>query len=196
MVCTPRRHHPGPEGRWKEDDAGGARRFILCSSTEATPKEPAKNLCRDVCAERLRRVINGYGGKPGHQLAQGGEFAYLQLDKIDGADVLLDAKPEHAALLLSMRNMGAAPVSQAPGALQVIATQPDWLLVLCQDTASDALAALRALHHQQPQARLTVVTPRPKALALWLQEQGISAHTQALHEVLALGQGGRKRPGA
>ncbi|MFO1263102.1 MAG: site-specific DNA-methyltransferase [Rhodoferax sp.] len=35
---------------------GGQRRFILCSSTEATTKEPDKNLCRDVCAERLRRV--------------------------------------------------------------------------------------------------------------------------------------------
>ena len=40
---------------------GGHRRFILCSSTEAHDKEPAKNLCRDVCAERLRRVIQGYG---------------------------------------------------------------------------------------------------------------------------------------
>ncbi len=36
---------------------GGQRRFILCSSTEATAKEPNKNLCRDVCAERIRRVI-------------------------------------------------------------------------------------------------------------------------------------------
>jgi len=47
---------------------GGQRRFILCSSTEATTKEPDKNLCRDVCAERLRRVIAGYGGKPGYTL--------------------------------------------------------------------------------------------------------------------------------
>ncbi len=172
---------------------GGARRFILCSSTEATAKEPAKNLCRDVCAERLRRVIAGYGGKPGHQLAQGGEFAYLQLDKIDGADVLLDAKPEHAALLLAMRNMALTPVSQAQTALQVIAQQADWLLLLCQDTAPDTLAALRALHQQRPDARLTVVTPRPKALALWLEEQGMAAHTQALHAVLTLGQSGRKR---
>lgn len=36
---------------------GGTRHFILCSSTEATNKEPEKNLCRDVCAERMRRVI-------------------------------------------------------------------------------------------------------------------------------------------
>ena len=36
---------------------GGTRKFILCSSTEATDKEPAKNLCRDVCAERIKKVI-------------------------------------------------------------------------------------------------------------------------------------------
>ncbi len=44
---------------------GGHRRFILCSSTEATAKEPAKNLCRDVCAERIRRVIGGQGIRGG-----------------------------------------------------------------------------------------------------------------------------------
>lgn len=169
------------------------RRFILCSSTEATAKEPAKNLCRDVCAERLRRVIAGYGGKPGHALAQGGEFAYLQLDKIDGADVLLDATAQHAATLLSMRNMAAAPVEQAQAAITVVAQQADWLLVLCQDTEPATLAALHALHQQHREARLSVVTPRPKALALWLAEQGIDAHTQALHEALTLGQGGRGR---
>ena len=170
---------------------GGQRRFILCSSTEATAKEPAKNLCRDVCAERLRRVIAGYGGKPGYTLAQGGEFAYLQLDKIDGADLLLDAQPHHAAALLLMRSMAAAPVDIAQTAIQVIAKQADWLLVLCHDTAPETLAALRDLHARHGAARLLVVAPRPKALALWLAEQGINAQTQALHEVLALGQGRR-----
>ena len=177
----------------EDGDGQPPRRFILCSSTEATDKEPTKNLCRDVCAERLRRVIAGYGGKPGYPLAQGGEFAYLQLDKIDGADVLLDATAQHAATLLSMRNMAVAPVDKAQTAITVIAQQADWLLVLCQDTEPATLTALYALHQQHREARLSVVTPRPKALALWLAEQGIAAHTQALHEVLTLGQGGRGR---
>lgn len=89
---------------------GGNRRFILCSSTEATAKEPDKNLCRDVCAERLRRVITGYGGKPGYSVAQGGEFAYLQLDKIEAADVAFEATPEHVTTLISMQNTAVAPV--------------------------------------------------------------------------------------
>lgn len=172
---------------------GGQRRFILCSSTEATAKEPGKNLCRDVCAERLRRVIAGYGGKPGHSLAQGGEFAYLQLDKLDAADLLHDAQPQHAATLLCMRNMAAAPVEQAQSAIQTIASGTDWQLLLCQDSAPATLAALRALHQAHPGARLLVVTPRPQALALWLAEQGIAGQTQSLHEVLAQGQGRRAR---
>ena len=60
----------------KED--GGNRRTILVSSTEATVEEPAKNLCRDVCATRVRRVIEGYNDIPG----LGGDFAYLKCRRI------------------------------------------------------------------------------------------------------------------
>jgi adenine-specific DNA-methyltransferase len=57
---------------------GGNRRVILVSSTEATVDEPGKNLCRDVCATRVRRVIEGYGDTPG----LGGDFAYLRCRRI------------------------------------------------------------------------------------------------------------------
>jgi len=60
----------------KED--GGNRRVILVSSTEATVDEPEKNLCRDICATRVRRVIEGYGETPG----LGGDFAYLRCRRI------------------------------------------------------------------------------------------------------------------
>jgi adenine-specific DNA-methyltransferase len=171
---------------------GGQRRFILCSSREATTKEPDKNLCRDVCAERLRRVIAGYGGKPGYPLAPGGEFAYLQLDKLDGADVALDATAHHAATLLSLRNAGVAPVEYAQAAIQVIAKGADWLLVLCTQTGAGVLDALRALPAQHSVARLVVVAPRPKAVALWLAERGIEAQALSLREVLTQGQDGKK----
>ncbi|NBW51162.1 MAG: site-specific DNA-methyltransferase [Betaproteobacteria bacterium] len=171
---------------------GGQRRFILCSSTEATTKEPDKNLCRDVCAERLRRVISGYGGKPGFTLEQGGEFAYLQLDKLDGADVALDATAQHVATLLSMRNAGVAPVETAQAAIQIIAKGADWLLVLCTHTGADVLSALQALPTQHSVARLVVVAPRPKAVALWLAERGIEAQALSLREVLTQGQGDKK----
>ncbi|MCX8086622.1 MAG: site-specific DNA-methyltransferase [Rhodocyclaceae bacterium] len=40
------------------------RRFILVSNREATAEEPEKNLCRDICAERLRRAIAKLGAHP------------------------------------------------------------------------------------------------------------------------------------
>ena len=60
------------------------RRFILVSSTEATAAEPDKNLCRDVCAKRVRRVIEGYGSAP----ALGGDFAYLRCRRIPAGQML------------------------------------------------------------------------------------------------------------
>jgi len=47
---------------------GGNRRFIMCS------EQNGKQLCSDVLAERLRRVINGYADVKG----TGGNFAYLR----------------------------------------------------------------------------------------------------------------------
>lgn len=84
-----------------------------------------------------------YGGKPGYTLAQGGEFGYLQLDMMDGADVALDASAHHAATLLSMQNAVVATVDIGQTAMQVIAKGSDWLLVLCTHTGADVLETLR-----------------------------------------------------
>ncbi len=68
---------------------GGKRRVILVSSTEATGDAPEKNLCRDVCATRVRRVIEGYtpaGGEPVPGL--GGDFAYLRTRRIPATRLL------------------------------------------------------------------------------------------------------------
>ena len=173
---------------------GGQRRFIMCSSTEATTKEPSKNLCRDVCAERLRRVMAGYGGKPGYTPAQGGEFAYLQLDKIEAADVAFEATPEHAAVLLSMREAASAPVDIA-AAIQVIGKYGDWLTVLCPQATPGTLDALAALLAAHGMARLTVFCPRPRALAALLAERGIEANTYSITDALLKGQVGAKATG-
>ncbi len=62
---------------------GGNRRFILVSNTEATTDEPDKNLCRDVCAERVRRVMTGYRNRKGEEVpGLGGSFAYLRTRRI------------------------------------------------------------------------------------------------------------------
>lgn len=84
-------------------ESGGNRRVILVSNTEATEDQPDKNICRDVCATRLRRVIEGYDDTP----ATGGDFAYLrcrriepgQLDEIDHAQVWTSLQLTHMPTL-------------------------------------------------------------------------------------------------
>jgi adenine-specific DNA-methyltransferase len=61
-------------------DDQGNRRFIMVSSTEATADEPDKNICRDVTAERVRRLNATTTGKYADLFA---EFAYLRTREID-----------------------------------------------------------------------------------------------------------------
>ncbi len=62
---------------------GGNRRFVLVSNRESTEEDPDKNLCRDVCAGRVRRAIEGYNGKDGGAVAPlGGSFAYARAVRV------------------------------------------------------------------------------------------------------------------
>lgn len=63
---------------------GGSRRFIMVSSTEATSDDPGKNICRDVTAERIRR-LNAADDKKFADLAA--EFAYLRCREIEFEDL-------------------------------------------------------------------------------------------------------------
>ena len=161
-----------------EDD--GQRRFVLCSSTESTVKESDKNLCRDVCAERIRRVITVNGYDAG--------FAYLQLDKIDPADVPFEAMPEHVQLLISMRETASVPIETAAGAIHVLAKGGDWLTVLCWQATPEAVDQLAALPAAYGVSRLAVYCPRPKGLQALLQARGVQANTYSVAEALLKGQ--------
>ena len=164
----------------------GSRRFILCSSTEATGKEPEKNLCRDVCAERMRRVINGYGGKPGHA---DGEFAYLQLDKVEAADAHFDIDAAHAFQLLALKRLGVVyPVPE--GALKRLGRVEDCELLLCLEVNVDTIAILVAWPEQHGAARLAVYSTRPKSLSEQLAAHGVIANCYSLMEALTSGQMG------
>lgn len=91
-----------------EDD--GKRRFLLVSSTEATAEEPEKNICRDVCAVRVKAVINGFGGNP----PTGGDFAYLRARPIATADLLeIDHSDVWLALQLATLD-NVRPYEKAP----------------------------------------------------------------------------------
>lgn len=74
----------------EEDD--GHRAFILVSSTEASKDEPEKNVCRNVCARRMQRVIDGYSVpvRTGTKAVPGlgGDFAYLRCQRIPAGQLL------------------------------------------------------------------------------------------------------------
>jgi adenine-specific DNA-methyltransferase len=72
---------------------GGDRTFIMVSSTEATVDEPDKNICRDITAERVRR-LNASDDKKYADLAAG--FAYLKTREIDFENIDYDLKPSEA----------------------------------------------------------------------------------------------------
>jgi adenine-specific DNA-methyltransferase len=84
------------------NEDGGNRRTILVSSTEATADEPEKNLCRDVCATRVRRVIEGYGGNDG----LGGDFAYLRCRRISPGNIT-DVDHEQVWIALQLTHVPA-----------------------------------------------------------------------------------------
>ena len=159
---------------------GGARRFILCSSAEATTKEPDKNLCRDVCAERIRRVIAADGYEA--------SFAYLQLDKYEAADVAFEATPEHAQLLISMRETASVPVDIASGKVHVVAKSGDWLTVLCWQATPDVVDLLAALPAAYGVSGLAVFCPRPNGLQALLQARGVQVNAYSINDALLKGQ--------
>ena len=89
---------------------GGKRRFILVSSTEATSEEPDKNLCRDVCAARVRRVMRGYANKKGEAVeGLGGSFAYLRTKRIPVARVFNDI--QHEQVWRALQLIHGAPLA-------------------------------------------------------------------------------------
>jgi adenine-specific DNA-methyltransferase len=82
----------------------GRRRFILASSTEATEDNPEKNVCRDICAARVRNVIRGYGNAP----ALGGDFAYFVAKRIAAGQLL---EIEHAEVWTALQLISLDSVS-------------------------------------------------------------------------------------
>lgn len=162
-------------------EGGGNRSFILCSSTEANDKQPDKNLCREVCAERMRRVMQGYADKPG----LGGHFAYLQTNLIERADVNFEVQPEQAFQLLSLREAHTAAVASNDD-IQRIASNGDLDVLLCTKVTKAAIKQLR----QWPANTLAVYSPRPDTVEQQLENCGKTINSYSLLDALLRGQTG------
>jgi adenine-specific DNA-methyltransferase len=87
----------------KED--GLRRKFILVSNAESTKTEPDKNICRDVCAERVRRVLEGYGNVKGI----GGNYAYMRATRVKRETLMIDI--QHDQVWYTLQQMHANVVS-------------------------------------------------------------------------------------
>ena len=166
------------------------RKFILCSSTEATDKEPGKNLCRDVCAARIGKVIASDAA-----LAHN-SFAYLQLDKLAPGDAPFESDCAQAFQLLTLRlGKVARPVPPAPQGVKIIvqsAEQGSMTVLVHRLThaALDALAAL-PLHPDPRHGHLRVYSSRPETVRehLELAWAGTRKTVESLSLAKALAQG-------
>lgn len=167
----------------------GQRNYILCSSTEATAKEPNKNICRDITAKRMRLVISGYADKLGYTTEQGGEFAYLQLDKIAPADLPFEVEAENAMALLSLRETQAIWEAQDE-LVQHIARADNCDIVLCMNVSAEVVKELVAWPKKHGVERLAVYCTRPSALQEELEAKGIDANCHSLIDALLNGQAG------
>lgn len=93
---------------------GGTRKFILVSNTEATEDQPDKNLCRDVCAQRVRKVMGGYTNAKGEAVAGlGGSFAYLRARRVPKHR--LTQKLDHPEIWSALQLLHSRPISPWPG---------------------------------------------------------------------------------
>lgn len=95
---------------------GEPRKFILVSNKESVPENPEKNVCRDVCAARLRAVIHGYENVPG----AGGEFAYLRTKRVPREALAFDIHHDQIWLALQQLHANAVSPFKEGSAFQIL----------------------------------------------------------------------------
>jgi len=127
-----------------EDD--GNRKFIIVSSTEATAKEPAKNICRDICQKRLAKAVDGYDyrtkDKMKHVDGLGGNFAYLRTHRLPPGKVV--RRLAHGQVWTALQLMHLQTLEPATGeGLLWTAGDDDVLLAYLPKADTSALAALK-----------------------------------------------------
>jgi adenine-specific DNA-methyltransferase len=124
-------------------------------NTEATNEDPLKNICRDICAERIRRVLTGYSyqGKQGQiqVTGLGGGFAYLRCRRVPVGQLL---ELDHSAVwtALQLRHLEAISPYDAEASFQW-AEEGDSALCYVPRFRKEDLKALR----QRVDAANTVV---------------------------------------
>lgn len=164
---------------------GGSRKFILCSSTEATKREPDKNLCRDICAERIRRVLKAKERDGINRTDDG--FAYLTMDLVEEADLDFEGEAEHAHALVSLREMREIHQQADEDEILVAANDNSAAILVCRRVTEDVLSRLASW----PAERIVVYSPRPDSVRSAVEETRI-VESYPLDDAFRRAQGVRK----
>ncbi|HEU4663731.1 MAG TPA: DNA methyltransferase [Dokdonella sp.] len=143
---------------------GGDRRFILVSNTEATEDQPGKNLCRDVCAERVRRVMRGYTNAKGEAVTGlGGGFAYLRARRVPRHR--LERRLGHAEIWNALQLIHDLPLQTAAGDAPYTRGDASLALAYLPEWRELDVAGLRDWCARRTQARVIVYSWTPERLA-------------------------------
>jgi adenine-specific DNA-methyltransferase len=121
--------------------------------------------------------------------ALGGEFAYLQLDKVEVPDLPFEADAAHAFQLLALRRFGEARPLPA-GPVKRLGQSGDCAVLLCERVDAETIASLVDWRAQNGVARLAIYSPRPSTLAEQLAAAGIEANCYSLLDAVMRGQVG------
>jgi adenine-specific DNA-methyltransferase len=168
---------------------GGRRRVILVSSTEATQDAPEKNLCRDVCATRVRRIIEGYtpaGGEPVPGL--GGDFTYLRTRRIPAGRVL---EIDHAQVWTALQLMHRDTLTSfEEGKFCWAGDEDEAVMYLPRFRREDAPLLLKQVKRS---AAVALYSWQPRTVAQHLRAAHVThlAIPETLARRFGLGQGGK-----
>lgn len=169
---------------------GGNRRFILVSSSEATNDAPDKNLCRDVCAERVRRVTQGYTSKKGEPVAGlGGGFAYLRTRRISAETVFNRIQHDQVWTALQLIHVGAVNGYDKSATIQTLVSEN--AVVIYAPTTSDAvIEMIEAAIHDARQA--TIYSWQPALLEQRIEDMRVSFEPIPQYLVNRFGAGAKR----
>ncbi len=158
---------------------GGNRRFILVSSTEATDDQPDKNLCRDVCAERVRRVLGGYTNAKGEAVpGLGGGFAYLKARRV--APHRLSTRLHHAEIWSALQLLHDLPLSHWDGQGLAVAAEARSAIAYLPDVVGGSEGVVRAWHEAHAERARTLYSWTPERVRAWAPGAQVSPIPESL----------------
>lgn len=171
------------------NEDGGERRFILVSSTEATQSDPDRNLCRDVCAARVRRASEGYISVKGNKVeGLGGGFAYLRTRRIPPHR--MEERLDDCMVWSYIQMKHHHPLTEIEATVSVSIWKGQVLMYL-PTTTSQMKAALRDGLEQHPEA--LVYTWTPEALTGMVGENSLREIPSDIVRGFRFGNLGEKR---